>query len=73
MSLPIRLLGWFGLLGDASVRFLVSNGVFSFMTGAVAMIGLLSSIVGLVTDWSQFAELVGRYPVIKMLLDRLAD
>lgn len=72
LSLPFRLLGWFGLLGDASVRFLVSNGVFSFMTGAVAMIGLLSSIVGLVTDWSQFADLVGSYPVIKMLLARLA-
>ena len=51
LSLPVQILGWFGVLGGAAVSGLTSNILFKGISALVALIGFASAIVGLATGW----------------------
>ncbi|MCB0479948.1 MAG: hypothetical protein KDC83_00890 [Flavobacteriales bacterium] len=61
ISLPLRILQWFGILPESSFYFLTHNFIFKLFAGVASLIGVIASIVGLVTDSVPFLEIVKKW------------
>ena len=54
LSIPLIILKSFGLLNEASYEKAVTSKVFSFFSAMAALIGFLSSIMGILLGWAEF-------------------
>lgn len=72
LSVPVRILGWFGLLGASAVGFLTSSFLFKTMTAIVSLVGFFSAVVGIVTGWEPFIAWIQAHPFIANLFDHLS-
>lgn len=73
LGLPIQLLGWFGVISGALVVSITSAAVFRLLAGAVAVIGFVSAIVGLVTGWAQFVAIVERFSALRSVIGLITN
>ena len=68
LATPVRILGWIGVLGEAGVYFLTSNALFKAFAALATLIGLVSSVIGIVTGWEQFIQWAGKYPKLAQFI-----
>jgi hypothetical protein len=71
LSLPVRILGWFGVLGGVAVSGLTSNILFKGISALVALIGFASAIVGLATGWAPFVAWTHDTPFVAKIMNYL--
>lgn len=60
LILPFLILEWAGVISEESSNTINEGGFFSFISGIIAIIGFIATIVGLVVDWEQFVQTVKR-------------
>lgn len=58
ISVPIRLLEWFGIINDATFDSITANAAFKVLSGIIALISFFSSIVTIFTGWEPFKAIV---------------
>lgn len=61
LVLPLTVLAFLGLLGEDTVESVSQVGVVRLFAGTVSIVGLLSSLVTIITGWSQFIEIVRKW------------
>lgn len=61
IGLPVRLLSWFGIIPEKWVSIFTSNWAFKTISGLIALIGFISSIIGLITGWKEFLAIVRKW------------
>lgn len=71
LSIPVRMLGWFGVVGNTAVAFITSSLLFKFVAALVGLIGFASSVVGLATGWEPFISWVNSNPTTSELLGHI--
>jgi len=59
--LPLRLLGWLGIISDPSAGLLEPSVLFRVISGVITLVGLASAVMTIVVGWSQFIEIVQRW------------
>lgn len=60
LSLPIRLLGWFGILSNSIVSAFIYSRLFKALTGIASLITFLGVIVELMISWETFIEVINK-------------
>ena len=73
LATPVRVLGWIGVIGETGVDLLTSNFLFKASAALVALIGLVSSIIGIVTGWNQFLQWLEKYPQLTKMVSLLQN
>lgn len=58
VALPLNVLSWLGVLSEVTVGRITASKYFSALSGLAALIGFVSAVVGLVTGWRQFQNVV---------------
>jgi hypothetical protein len=61
LVLPLTLLALLGLLGEDTVESASQVGIVRFFAGFISIVGLLSSVITIITGWSQFVEIVRKW------------
>jgi hypothetical protein len=61
LSFPIELLYSFGMVTSNFAYNTKNNIIYKFITGFLALIGILSGIIGLITGWDQFVGIVSDF------------
>ncbi len=59
--LPLLVLQWLGLLKGTFVASVAKSTLFSVLSGLVALLGLIASVLILVLGWQRFTELLGLF------------
>lgn len=54
LSLPIRILYWFGIISNSTVDKITANSFFKIVSGLVGFISFFSAIITIVTGWDAF-------------------
>jgi hypothetical protein len=54
LSLPIRVLNWFGIINNSTVDKITVNGFFKMISGLIGFISFVSAIITIVTGWDAF-------------------
>lgn len=68
VGIPVRVVGWLGLISSEVVRSILSARAFKFISGVVALIGLVSSIIGIATGWGQFLVMIQKIPFVAQII-----
>lgn len=71
LSIPVRMLGWFGVMGNSIVATITSSLLFKSVAALVGIIGFASSVVGLVTGWDPFISLLNSNPITSELVGHI--
>lgn len=58
LALPLNLLLWFGIVTEDRIDNISHGPLFSFLSGVLALVGFLGSIVTLMLGWKQAKEIV---------------
>jgi len=58
LSLPIRILNWFGIINIRTVDKITANGLFKAISGLIGLISFFSAIVTIVTGWEHFKVII---------------
>lgn len=58
LSLPVRILNWFGIVNTNTVDKITANGVFKLVSGLIGIISFFSAIVTIVTGWEPFRLII---------------
>ena len=61
LSLPFGILSFVGIRGENIIETVSQSGFVRFLSGIFSIIGLLASVVTLVTGWSRFIEIVTKW------------
>lgn len=59
IGFPLYLLNWFGIINENTLDSITSSGIFKFLAGIFALIGFISSVIGIITGWEAFIKIVG--------------
>ena len=60
LSLPVYLLNWFGIISQGNTNSAIESKAFKFISGFVALIGFISSVIGIFTGWEPFLQIFQR-------------
>lgn len=58
IGFPVRLLKWFGIIPDYLFSYLTHNWIFKLLSGLIALVGFVGGVVGIVTGWDKFLQIV---------------
>lgn len=58
ISLPFRLLSWFGIISDNSIDKITGSQFFIVMSGIISLISFISSVITICIGWEQFSEII---------------
>lgn len=56
LEIPLYFLSSLGFLSDTSLSNITNSKIFNFFSGVSALIGLISSIMGIILGWNEFLE-----------------
>lgn len=58
LSLPFKLLTWFGLVSEEKIDSIIGSSIYKFISGLIGLIGFFSAIVTITTGWESFIKIV---------------
>lgn len=60
LSIPISILSWFGIISNRTVNSIKNNLIYKVITGLIALVTLLSSVVTIIVGYNQTLEFINR-------------
>lgn len=61
VGLPIDILQWVGIYGEITTNKIKSNFVYKLFNNVIIIIGLISSIIGIVLGWDEFIQILENF------------
>ena len=60
MSIPIFILSWFGIISNQTVNSINNSSIYKVISGLIALVTLVSSVVTIIVGYDQTIEFVNR-------------